>query len=201
MLETAMIVRRGGVRVLAAVLGSTVVLVLWGMLFWGFLAGPLGVFHAIANAPAVTRALLDGNVATGTYFMPWPRNTPETFASFVAQHKSGPFYRLSFVREGVDPNSSLKLLIGCLHYFGVALIVVLLLQVCKAETFARRVTVVLLAGVLGSLFITIGDPIWFHMPWDYARGELIYEVVAWALVAVTASALVPESVVHRTPLG
>jgi hypothetical protein len=177
-------------RPLAATGAGTLVLVLWGMLFWGFLAGPVGVFQKIGNDRAVTQTLMDGGIRTGTYFMPWPRDTPDTFASFVAQHKSGPFYRLSFVREGVDPNSVRKILVGCFHYFVVAGVSVLLLLVTRPRTLMRRVCTVLLAGMIGSIFITVGDPIWFHMPWDYVRGELLYEVVAWLLLGVTVSVIV-----------
>ena len=95
-------------------LAGTAALVAWGMLFWGLLAPRLGVFHALPNAPAVTATLVEGGAASGTYFMPWPRDTPETFARFVHQHETGPFYRLSYVREGVNPNSPAKLLLGTL---------------------------------------------------------------------------------------
>jgi hypothetical protein len=182
--------RGKGLRLLAGALAGTLVLVLWGMIFWGFLAGPLGVFHKISNDRAVTQALEAGGITTGTYFMPWPRNTPETFAAFVAQHKSGPFYRLSIVREGTDPNSVRKIIVGCVHYFVVASIAVLLLLLTRQRTVWRRISTVLLAGMLGSVFITVADPIWFHMPWDYVRGELLYQVVAWLLLSVTASVIV-----------
>jgi hypothetical protein len=102
-----------------AALAGMVALVLWGMLFWGLLAEPLGVFHQLPNDTAVTELLVAGDAPTGTYFMPWPRATPEQFAAFVAQHRAGPFYRLSYVREGVDPNSPGKLALGCLHYLAV----------------------------------------------------------------------------------
>src|SRR5207237_4437612 len=107
-----------------ATLAAAVALVAWGMLFWGLLAPRLGVFHALPNAASVTATLLEGGATSGTYFMPWPRDTPEAFARFVHQHETGPFYRLSYVREGVNPNSPAKLLLGTLHYATVAAIAV-----------------------------------------------------------------------------
>ena len=85
---------------LTALLGMAA-LVVWGLVFWGWLADPLGVFHKIPNDLAVTNVLVASNVPTGTYFMPWPRATPDEFARFVAQHQTGPFFQLSYVREGV----------------------------------------------------------------------------------------------------
>jgi hypothetical protein len=66
--------------------------------FLGVLADPAGAFHTLPDASAVTRALQ----RTGTYFMPWPHQTSEEFRRFVAQHESGPSFRLSYVREGVN---------------------------------------------------------------------------------------------------
>ncbi|MDQ6892287.1 MAG: hypothetical protein M3167_06360 [Acidobacteriota bacterium] len=172
-------------RPILAALAGAVVLIVWGMLFWGFLAPPLGVFHALPNAPQVTAALAAGGAPTGTYFMPWPRRTPDEFRRFVAQHRSGPFYRVTFVREGVDPSSPGKILAGCALDLTVSAIAVALLAAAGAASSARRFRIVLLAGLLGSAFITVGDPVWFHMPWDYVRGVLIYEVVSWFLLAAT----------------
>jgi hypothetical protein len=55
----------------------------------------------------------------------------------------------------------------------------------------RRFSLVLLAGLIGSVFITVGDPIWFHLPWDYARAVLLYEVVSWILLGSVVAKLAP----------
>jgi len=175
-----------------ATLAAAVALVAWGMLFWGLLAPRLGVFHALPNAASVTATLLEGGATSGTYFMPWPRDTPEAFARFVHQHETGPFYRLSYVREGVNPNSAAKLILGTLHYVTVAAIAVALAMLAGPRP-GRRFAIVLLAGLLGSDFITVGDPVWFHMPWDYVRGVLLYEVASWALLAAIAARLAPRA--------
>src|SRR4029079_5934254 len=125
------------------------------------------------------------------YFMPWPRDTPEAFKRFEEQHKRGPFYRLSYVREGVDPSSPSKLMVGTRHYVTVALIAVLLATLAGPPR-GRQVAAVVLAGLLGSDFMTVGAPVWFHMPWDYTRGVLGYELVAWILLGLTAAWLAPR---------
>ena len=172
-------------RMALAALAGAIVLIVWGMIFWGFLAPPLGVFHALPNATQVTAALTAGGASTGTYFMPWPRRTKEELRRFVAQHKSGPFYRVSYAREGVDPSSPGKILAGCALDLGVSAAAVALLAVAGARSSGRRFLIVLIAGLLGSAFITVGDPVWFHMPWDYVRGVLLYELVSWFLLAAT----------------
>jgi hypothetical protein len=186
-------------RWLLAPLAGMIVLVVWGMIFWGLLAAPLGVFHRLPNDEDVTAQLLEGDATTGTYFMPWPRSTPEEFAAFEAQHKAGPFYRLSYVREGVDPSSPAKLALGCLHYFTVALLATGLLRLAAADRFAVRAAIIFVGGLLGTNLITLGDPIWFHLPWDYTRGVLVYEVIAWALLGVNLGAICPARQCVTTP--
>ena len=177
--------------IIATVCGM-VVLVAWGMLFWGLLAAPLGVFHALPNGRAITAELTESGATTGTYFMPWPRTTAEEFAAFEAQHRSGPFFRLSYVREGVDPSSPRKLLIGTLHYLSVAGLATALVWLAGSNSFGRAWAVVFVGGLLGSNLITVGDPVWFHLPWDYARGVLLYEGVAWFLLGLAVAAVCPK---------
>jgi hypothetical protein len=174
-----------------------VALVIWGMIFWGFLADPAGVFHKLPDEKAITKALVDSNTPTGTYFMPWPRNTPETFKAFVEQHKTGPFYKLSFVREGVNPDSPGKIAIGCLHYFTVSAMATYLIILLGPASFRKRFTLIFLAGLLGSNFITIGDPIWFHMPWDYVKGVLIYEIISWLLLALIIAFVSDKQLIEK----
>ncbi len=177
-------------RLLLGTLAGTVVLVVWGMIFWGILADPVGVFHTLPDAEAVTQQLQANGTETGTYFMPWPRATSEEFAAFIDQHKRGPFFLLMYIREGVDPNSPGKLLGGVLHYVTVALLAVLLLWLAGAKSFMRRAGLVFIAGLLGTNFITLANPIWFHLPWDYTLGNALFEVVSWLLLAVVTAAIV-----------
>ena len=44
--------------------------------FLGILAGLLGMFHALPGAAAATAHLERNGTTTGTYFYPWPRDTP-----------------------------------------------------------------------------------------------------------------------------
>lgn len=77
-------------RAIAATLAGTVVLIVWGMIFWGLLAGPLGVFHTVPRADEVTALLEEGGTTTGTYFFPWPRDTPEAFDTSSSSTRAAP---------------------------------------------------------------------------------------------------------------
>lgn len=155
------------------------------MLFWGLLAEAADTFRALPNADAVGAALQ--GTPTGTYFLPWPRSTPAQFDAFVAAHQRGGFFELHDVAEGVDPNSPGKLLLGTLHHAVVAALAALLVHVAAPPTATRAATLVFVAGSLGTIFITLGDPIWFHLPWHHAAARTAYELGAWAVLAAVAA--------------
>lgn len=112
-------------------------------------------------------------------------------AEFELQHKRGPFFRLSYVKEGVDPSSPRKLLIGCLHYLSVSVLATFLLWLAGPRSRCQGWAVVFVGGLLGSNLITIGDPVWFHLPWDYSRAVLLYEVIAWLLLGLAVTGVSP----------
>lgn len=163
---------------------GTLVLLIWGMVFWGFLADGLSVFKPQGLDPQVAISLEAAGTETGTYFHPWPKNTPETAEAWRAAHTEGPFFRLSYVREGADPQSPTKLALGAVHNLIVVVLAsVLLLMAGTDRGFAARFGLVFIAGLMGTCMTVVGEPVWFHLPMDYAVGNLLYEVVAWALVA------------------
>lgn len=177
-----------GRALLAWVLG-TLALIGWGMLFFLFIAGPIGMFHALPGSKYVTDQLVGDKTATGTYFVPWPRSTEAEQRNFVDSHKAGGFYRLSYVAEGVDPGSTEKMLWGAGHLATVALLAVMLLAIVQAPNFLMRAVAVVLAGGMGTVLITVGDPIWFHLPWDYCVGAAVYQGVSWLLLGLIAGGL------------
>ena len=169
----------------ATILGALVLLV-WGMLFWGVLYEPAAVFKPDVVDEEIVHALEQSGIATGTYFHPWPRNTPEARQSWVTRHAAGPFFRLSYVREGVDPQSPAKLLRGVGHNLAIALLATWLVVFTQAAatTFGKRVLLVFVAGSMGTLMTLAGDVVWFHMPADYAVGAAVYELGCWLLLGL-----------------
>ena len=43
---------------------------------------------------------------------------------------------------------------------------------------------------MGSLFIRVSDPIWFHLPWDYVLANLVFEGVAWMVLGTVLAGAV-----------
>jgi hypothetical protein len=179
-----MIVRKIRAATIASVLG-TVAILAWGMLFWEFLYQPLGVFQEKPVDPVLVEALNVSGLETGTYLYPWPRDTPDAKRDWVSRHAAGPFFRLSYVREGVDPESPWKLGFGVLHNLLVASMAtgLILLAGRGSGTFGARFLIVTLAGMMGTVLIQAGETVWFHMPLDYVIGAAFYQIVCWLLLA------------------
>ena len=65
-------------RTIGMTVAAACAISVWGMVFWGALSKPLGVFDDLPPAVvAAAHSMSAGDVATGTYFHPWPRDTPE----------------------------------------------------------------------------------------------------------------------------
>ena len=172
---------------IAAVSGS-LTLTVWGMLFWGVLYDYVGAFQDLPpEMEQAAQTLAAADVETGTYFYPWPRNTPEAIDVWLEKHRAGPFFKISYVREGVDPQTPGKILGGVGLYVLVALLATALLRLSGVNPSAvgRSVAMVVLGGSLGTLLIQVGDPVWFHLPWDYVLGNLAFELTAWLILGLT----------------
>ena len=172
--------------ILVRTLVAAFLMLLWGMFFWGVLYDDVSVYrdHPDETLQRVAAALTESNLESGAYFYPWPRDTKEAAESWLAAHRQGPFFELHFSRAGVDPQSPKKLVLGALQYAFVSLLGTML-ALLSGTRGARTFVLILLAGVMGTIFIQITRPLWFHLPWHYSLAHASFEVVSWALLAAS----------------
>lgn len=64
-------------NVAVAGFSSTVVLVIWGMIFWGWLYQFFGIFNKLPNDTEVVQLLSANGTETGTYFSHGPEIHPK----------------------------------------------------------------------------------------------------------------------------
>jgi len=183
--------RQSAARHVAAAAAATVALLLWGMAFWMLVYEHVGVYSTVLpGAAEATAALQSAGAQTGTYFWPWPRNTPQTMELFLEGHRQGPFFKISYVAEGIDPQNPIKMVWGSIHHFVVAGCAAGMLWLTgPLESAAHRFGLVMLAGFLGTIWAQIGDPIWYHLPWDFSVGIVVYDGVSWVLLAGILAAI------------
>jgi hypothetical protein len=147
-----------------------IVLMVWGFIFWTFLASPFLVFSGVSNEAAVIEAL-DQNIAqTGVYLYPFPDMSGDSSTeTFVAQHQAGPIVQIIFRKEGLNPMSPSVFVGGFIHFFVSALIlgVLLLLALPGLSSYGRRLLFVVVAGLFAAILVNLSEPIWYYHPWGY----------------------------------
>ena len=181
-------------RLFLATSANTIALILWGLLYWGVLYEPLEVFNDLPNKETVAEVLFDNNTPTGTYFYPWPRNSSAAMADWLKNHIEGPIFRISYVEKGENPQSPMKLIMGCIHYFIVSLLgaSLLLLTGPALNTFVKRLLTVFIAGCMGTLYIQLSDSVWLHLPWWHTGSQVLYDIVSWLIMGTVLGNMVKK---------
>ena len=82
-----------------------------------------------------------------------------------------------------------NLMVGVVHHATVALLAGLLAWIVRDKSYVLRALTVFVAGLLGTSFVSLANPIWFRLPGSPARGLLVYEGVAWLLLALLVSGI------------
>jgi hypothetical protein len=152
---------------------ATVVLMLWGFVFWDVLAVPDNVLRPLPGGETLARQLRQSPLATGVYLVPYPpsgqHGDAESSAAFDGESREGPLVHLFYSREGTVPNNITNYARGMLLTFFTAALAGCLLSVVapRLGSFAARAGFVLLLGLFATCFVNLMQPIRFHHPWGY----------------------------------
>ena len=167
---------------------ATVVVYLWGFLFWGASPLPYVVWKETPDDRAAGQALLQHFPESGVYYLPANGN-PDRSELFDA----GP---VGFVfidtdgRPAVDPS----IMIGgfALNAVIVAL-VALVLGLSSATTYAARMKLVVVTGVASVVLVNFGNSVWWAIPWSWELVQGFYNFSAWLIAgAIMARFLTPS---------
>lgn len=182
---------RPGVRVVLASLAAALVIFAWGFVYWAVLMPPSRIFGQSADEAALSEALVTYLLETDTYYVPgWTSDT----AALQSRFATGPVATIFFHRDGVATGSPLTFLYGYLQTALACLLVAMLLYRCASAlpSYGGRVGVVLLAGLGGTVLVSLGGPIWWHQPWRFHLIQLLYAAVAWLLAGFVLGALIKK---------
>lgn len=183
---------------LAAAIAATVVFV-WGFLYWAVL--PLGesAVRGAPNGAALQQSLDQLLPESGSYVVPFS-DTPESDTAYHKAHSQGPLALVHFRKAGAEPMAPGVMLRGWIHGFVSMLVMALVLVLSvSAQGFAARFVVAFGAGVAGSVFSRLGEPVWWYQPWSYASTQFLYELVAWLLGAIVLAAMIRPRVARPSP--
>ncbi|MAT70473.1 MAG: hypothetical protein CMJ58_13225 [Planctomycetaceae bacterium] len=188
------------VRAVAAAVLSAVLMFFWGFVYWALLGG-----GAKTQSPLPVEKQLDllavlrtSGMETGMYIYPFPAEMTDEAATaeFNRQHEEGPVFQLAYRKEGGPAMDGGAMALGFANMALMALLTAGLTAMVAGSlpTFGRRFAFAMLIPVIASLWSNLGDVIWWLHPLRYAAGNILYQVVAGALMAVVVAVLVkPQS--------
>lgn len=154
----------------------------FGAIFW------MSPFPYKALSPTaddrVTLAALDAVFpATGLYILPGPHLDTEVAAEL---YRAGPNAMVHFVKEGREMMEPAVFLQGYLHYFAVAFLLAILLRK-SAGSFQGYCCVVKLStlvGLIGTLLLALGNPIWWDQSWSWGFINLLYGTLSFMVAGL-----------------
>ena len=105
----------------------------------------------------------------------------------------GPNALVQFVNEGLAVPDAGALLGGLILGIVCTLILGIALRMaCSRQTFAERLTIVLLFAVAITAYSQLGQPIFNHMPWSYYAFLWISELLSWAAAGAVLAWILPH---------
>ena len=187
------------VRLALGVVLAAVAMFLWGFVYWGLgLVDPFAHMTA-ENETAIATALTANLPADGVYFVPESKSSTE--AEWQQRMLKGPVATISF-KAGGTPTMQQTMAAGFVHMLGTAFFLALLLQAVQpaAHTYADRLKIVVIAGAIAAFAADMGEPIWWHLPWDRAIKLALYDLGSFVIAGVVLAYFVTrQKPVVETP--
>ena len=170
-----------------ALIGGVVAAVAMFILGFIFYATPLkslgGGSLDNMQAAAVQQSLAANIPETGTYFVPSDATAEQT-----VMYGQGPIATIHYNSAGFPIGDAATMIGGFIHMLVVALLLAVGLYTVSryVADFGERVKLLVL-GVLGAtVFMRLGEPIWYHHDWGHA----IYLFVADSISLIVAGLII-----------
>jgi len=160
-----------------------------GFIFYALLGTTAWDIASPETAAAVQSALGGALPGTGNYPIP----TDEE--AFMA----GPSAIVHYVAAGGAPSMAGAMIGGFVHFLVVAFLMALGLK-AMGGSFERQAQVVLWFGIAASVFMHLGDPVWYGFAWKASLFEFVADGVMFiAGGLILAKWFTSDRVVHEAP--
>lgn len=148
---------------IGSLIGALAMFVL-GFIFYGPLIG-LGFAQAPIETQIAVQTALKSLPGTGVYLIPFG-NTPAE----IAAYQQGPIAQIYYTARGY-PIPHVPTLVGGYVQMAVSVFLVgLLLWGVRDQVrdFASRARIVIGVAAIGSVYLNLSGPVWYHAPWHNA---------------------------------
>ena len=145
-----------------------------------------------ARAAAVQQSLAANIPTTGTYHVP-SADTPEQ----STMYSKGPIATINYNTGGFSPADPGVMIGGFIHMFIVALLIAVGLYTLSlyVPSFTERVRLLVLGTLGATIFMRLGEPIWYHPDWGHA----IYMFVADSITLIVAGLIILKMLPRSLP--
>ncbi len=163
---------------------ATVVLYVWGFLYWGFGPYRTMVWKQVKDDTSAGQALLAHFPEDGTYYVPGFGHDQATVEGLFA---SGPVAFVHMLSTSGRPMADPSIMIQgfILNLVVIVLIAALLRRVGSAlPTYLDRVKFVALAGLTAVVLIDFGGAVWWQINWSWQLYQAFYNFSAWLVTGL-----------------
>lgn len=177
--------------ILAAILGGLIVFI-WSAIAHMFT--PLGMMglSVIANEAPVTDAIRANVPKSGMYFFPGMDMSQKPTPEYEQKYKAGPS-GLIIATVGGSEVMSPKMLGGELLTNIIGAYIAAILAAMMVGTMMKRAFAIALLAIFASVSLTFSYWIWYGFPAAFVLGELVTELIGWALAGLVIAKLVPPA--------
>ncbi len=184
-------------RIILSALAGAVVYFVWQMLTWMLIPIHGPTISALPNEVAVRDALVEQNIDSGVYIVPFGNSDEDMMdpeSEFMKRHKAGPIFAIYYHKEGLEPMSMSVLGIGFLTDFLGATIAASLLCCavggCCCRTYQQRVGFVTALGVFLALMGHVAYYNWMHFHPYYTAMFVVDVMIGWFLAGLVIAAII-----------
>jgi hypothetical protein len=171
-------------RTVIGIVLASVVLFVWGFLYWGFGPYKTMIWKHTRDDAAAGAFLREQFPENGTYLVPGFQNDEKKREELGTK---GPVAMVHMIAiggvPGMDPST---LVLGfLLNLVVIVLIALLLRQVATSlPTYFDRVKFVTLIGLAAAVLIDVGDIAWWHIDWKWKLYQAFYDISFWFLTGL-----------------
>lgn len=179
-----------------AIIGAVAAAVAMFILGFIFFASGLQktVISGLEDVPAATvqQVLATSLPETGTYVVP----DPEASSGQTVMYGRGPVATVHYNTSGFPAMDSSALLGGFIQMLVVTLLMAAALYLLSRHVagFAERAKMLVLAVLAATVFMRLGDPIWYHHGWAYAIYLFVTDTISLIVAGVIILKLLPVAV-------
>lgn len=183
-----------------ALIGAVVAAVAMFIIGFIFFATPLDKLGAgtldNSQAAAVQRAMASNLPKTGTYHVPSADTSEQT-----VMYGQGPIATIHYNTSGFSVADPGAMIGGFIHMLVVTLLMAVGLYTLSryVPSFSERVRMLMLGTLGATIFMRLGEPIWFHHDWGHAIYLFVADTVSLGVAGLIILKLLPRTHMAAAP--